>query len=250
MNAHGKLTNTNGSVVRRFHFLMPAILQGLAWPFGRFALDFFTHLTIEGRDNLKEVTRLSKEQGTGVIFAVNHTHELDFSFPLVAVSPFSPLFPMFYVVHSRKNYLKRKKLGFRRHIYGLPIFMKSWGAHPYIENQRNYAKALPYHVRLLQFGKSVCIFPEGKIKGSDSERKIHGGIGYLAETTGAITIPVAVSGVSNMDVPSFLKRKRRLKIVYGAPLLSEEVINPSLELPNRHKSAAKKIMDALDEQIN
>ena len=91
---------------------MPAFLQGFAWPLGRFLVYFFTHLKVEGSDNLKEAYKGKKMRGTGIVFIINHTHELDFLFPLVGISPFSPFFPMFYVAHGRKNILKKKDSAF------------------------------------------------------------------------------------------------------------------------------------------
>lgn len=237
-----KKDGNTAPIIRRIHFLTPAILQGIAWPLGRLALDFFCRLSIEGRENIDQALKLSREQGTGVIFAVNHTHELDFSFPLVAIPPFSPLFPMFYVTHSRDRYAATKGLGWRRYIYGFPAFLKSWGAHPYVAGQRDYTKSMPHHEHLLRCGKSVCIFPEGKIRAEDTERRVHGGVSYLAEATQSIIIPITVSGTNGMRFSEFILRKRSIVIHYGDPLSPKEVVDSNLPIPRRYQEAAKKII--------
>ncbi|MAZ67677.1 hypothetical protein CL652_02835 [bacterium] len=239
--------SVNLPTVRQLHFWAPFILQGVAWPFGRFALDFFTRLKISGRENLTTAIRNSKERGVGVVFALNHTSELDILFPLVAISPLSPLFPMFYVTHGRSRYQKETAFGWRRHIYGLPAFLVSWGAHQYIAGQNDYSKALSYHERILKMGKSVCIFPEGKIRKGASGERAHGGVGYLSEATGAIVVPVAVSGASGMSVGDFLKRRRRLRISYGTPLTHHDIVDTSLPIPERYQTAAKEIMKTIDQ---
>jgi len=215
----------------------------LAWPFGRLSVNFFTHLSIEGKENLRAAKAISRERGVGVIFAINHTHELDFLFPLVAIPPFSQLFPMFYVAHGSSAYSDNKGLGWRRYIYGLPAFLKSWGAHPYIPNQQDYTKSMPYHEKLLSLGKSVCIFPEGKIKKEGSEQTIHGGVAYLAESTNAIIIPIVVTGARGMNNSEFFKRKRHVTISYKKPTNVSDVIDSTLPIPERYQKAAEVIMD-------
>lgn len=240
-------TQTQAPKVRRLHFVTPALLQGAAWPLGRFAVDFFGRLKITGRENLEAAISKSRESGNGVIFALNHTSELDFMFPLVAIPPFSPLFPMFYVTHGRLRYLNKADFGWRRYIYGLPAFLKSWGAHQYVAGQHDYGKALAYHVQILEMGKSVCIFPEGKIKKEPGEKRAHGGVGYLSEATGAVVVPIAVSGASDMSMGDFFGRRRKLRISYGVPLSTNDIIDSSLSVPERYQEAAEKIMGIIDQ---
>lgn len=238
-------TRVRTSHVHPFQLFTPALLQGVAWPFGRFALDFFTHLKIRGRENIERAAAAAKQDNVGVLFAINHTHELDFSFPLVALPPFSQLFPMFYVAHAREKYSNTRAFGWRRYIYGLPIFLTSWGAHPYIANQRNYELAMPTHVDLLRKGKSICIFPEGKIRKDASAPRTHGGVGYLVEATNAVVVPVAVSGVQGMSFKEFLTRKRSLKISYGTPIRAAQLIDTSRRVPERYQIAAENIMGTI-----
>jgi len=245
-----KTYDTDAHKVRRMHLLLPAILQGLAWPFGRLALNFFTNLQIEGKENLKEAILESKKRKRGVIFAVNHTHELDPFLSIVSIPPTSPLFPMFYVSHDRKVYGNYKVFGIRRFIYGFPAFFTSCGAHPFISGQRDYTKSMPYHENLLNIGKSVCIFPEGKIKRNIDNNiyKIHGGVSYLAESTNSIIIPIHISGSNNMSTKDFFLRKNTVTVSYKAPIHINDIIDTTEPIPERYKNAAIKIMNNLYNQ--
>ena len=242
MTANNDTNEPTIPIVRWIDLFTPALLQGTAWPFGRLAVNFFTHLEINGKENLVAAQKISKEHGIGVIFAMNHTHELDFLFPLVAVPPTSKLFPMFYVAHGRSVYSDNQGLGWRRYVYALPIFLKSWGAHPYIANQKDYTKSMPYHEELLKIGKTVCIFPEGKIKKNDGEKKTHGGVAYLSETTNAFVVPISVSNAKGMKMSDFLKRKRYITISYGVPISPEKLLDATIPVPERYKKGAEKIM--------
>lgn len=235
--------------IKKIQLISPIILQGLAWPLGRFAVNFFTRLEIKGWKNLKIAETSRRSNKVGTIFVVNHTHELDFLFPLVALYPWSSLFPMFYVAHSRKKYNEKKGFGLRRYIYGFPAFLTSWGAHPYIADQNDYAKSMPYHKNLLSKGKSVCIFPEGRIQKDGVERKIRGGVAYLAEATGAIIVPVAISGAKGMNFSSFSKRERKIIVHYLKPLSTKDIMDTSLDVPERYKEAAEKIMDVIEDAL-
>ncbi len=231
--------NSDSTKITRMHFIMPFVLQSIAWPLGRLALHFFVRLKVEGKENLEAA---AKKNNVGIIFAVTHTHELDAVMVLSGVLPFSKLFPMFYVTRNRKKYTTTQGFGWRSYLYSFPTFFSSWGAHQYIAGQRDYTKSMPYHELLLQHGKSVCIFPEGKIVDSQGVRKMHGGVSYLSEKTNAFIVSVHISGVSNMNMSEFMTRKRRATIIYGAPVQAKNIINQSDPVPDRYQNAARLLM--------
>ena len=241
--------NNDAYRIRTLQLISPAILQGFAWPLGRWAVDFFAHLRILGKENLALAKKRRTKESVGTLFVINHTHELDFLFPLVALPPFSALFPMFYVAHSRKKYNEKKGFGIRRYIYSFPAFLTSWGAHPYIADQNDYSKSMPYHENLLRQGKSVCIFPEGRIQKEGVERKIRGGVAYLAEATNATIVPVAISNARGMSAQSFLKRKRHITVNYLPPLYAQDIVDSSLPVPERYKKSAEAIMDVIEKHL-
>jgi 1-acyl-sn-glycerol-3-phosphate acyltransferase len=61
-----------------------------------------------------------------------------------------------------------------------------------------YRASLEYTGELLDAGKWVLIFPEGRVAPERSMRRFRGGVGALAENTGAPVYPVAISGVRDL----------------------------------------------------
>src|SRR3990167_11455141 len=87
---------------------LPLILQTAIWPIMRPLFWFFLHLKIIGCENLRSLPK-------GVIFASNHTSELD-AILIPASLPFlSRFMPMFYVSRPREFY---KNSGWRQLFYG------------------------------------------------------------------------------------------------------------------------------------
>src|SRR3989344_5971123 len=86
----------------------PLVLQTAIWPATRFFFWLFLHLRVVGLENLKNLPK-------GVIFATNHSSELD---PILvpASLPFlSKFMPMFYVSRPREFY---STSGWRWFLYG------------------------------------------------------------------------------------------------------------------------------------
>ena len=243
----GTSTNTHDTapLIRTWHLIAPAILQGIAWLPGRLLLHVFMHMHVQGVPELKEAINRARREKRGIIFACNHTSELDFSFPLISVPPLSAAFPMFYVVRETASYAHNTGFGWRRHIYGFAPFFLSWGAHGYIPQQQDYAKALPYHVALLARGQSVCIFPEGRFKHSPANYRVRGGVAYLAEQTNALTVPVYIHGARGLSMRRFLKRRMHLTVTYDTALEPHEYVSSALPVPARYKEGAEALMDTI-----
>ncbi len=217
------------------HFIAPTILQGLVWPFIHLFLDVFFRMSVKGKDDLQKAIDESKESGRGLLFVLKHRSEADFIFPLVGILPLTHAFPMFYVAQDSTEYLLKKGFGWRRFFYATPYFLKAWGAYPYIKGQHDYSKSLVYFEELLRLGKSVCIFPEGKIsKAGEGIQEIHGGAGYLLEKTNAIVVPVSVS----MD-------RGKISVVYGESSNRSALLDPTKPLPERYKDSARKVLELL-----
>lgn len=185
----------------------PFLLQTLIWIPTRLALKLFYKLEVRGLENTKHLKK-------GAIFVSNHTSELD---PVLipASLPFlSSLMPMFYTSRE-KSFYKDDRFGWKQHIYG-GNFFKMWGAHEVMVGQNNYELALKNHIRIVEDGHSVCIFPEGRknITGKDIEAK--GGIAYLAYKTNAPIIPVTISGAIE---------KKKITVEFGKPLYSRDIFD-------------------------
>ncbi len=188
--------------------LPPNILQRSIWIPTRLIFHYFIHHTILGLENLSGLK-------TGVVFALNHSSELD-AVILPASLPFwSRFLPMFYLSRERKFY---QNSGWRRYLYG-GLFFKLWGAYTVDAGKKDYAVALKNHITMLNEGKSICIFPEGKVSPDGSVRKGHGGVSYLAWESGHPVVPVAIEGAWHMTLSDFLLRRRTVTIRFGKPFL-------------------------------
>ncbi len=221
---------TNKKSLNSFFRVSPLILQTAIWPIVRPLFWFFLRLEIHGLDNLLLYTNYKRprdicvgdsKQRTedcgkcGVIFAVNHSSELD---PILvpASLPFlSPLMPFFYTSREQSFY---KTSSWRQFFYGGFLFTL-WGSHSLHSGTRNYEESLATHIRLLEDGKSVCIFPEGrKTKDGSVGAIAHGGVAYLSFRTHAPVIPVRIKGVFQLTAREFLLRRRSVSVVFGQPL--------------------------------
>lgn len=247
-----------------FFFFSPLVLQTAIWPIVRPFFRFFLRLEILGLEGLRKVVHTYGRRHMppiGVIFAVNHSSELD---PILvpASLPFlSPLMPFFYTSREQAFY---KTSGWRQFFYG-GFFFKLWGSHPVHSGKQNYAESLKTHIELLIKGKSVCIFPEGrKTRDGTVGTEAHGGVAFLAYRAGAPVVPVRIKGVFQMTFSEFLFRKRSVVVVFGKPLslaelfytndkrsrdicvggLHENVFSPSLA---EIKSAATRVLNAIQQ---
>jgi len=218
----------------------PTILQTLVYPFTWVGFRFFARISIVGKENIRGHKR-------GAIFAVNHASELDPILIPATLYPFSRLMPMFYIARERAFYGKK---GLSRYIYG-GTFFKIWGAYPASVGTGDYELALKHHIRILEHGKSVCIFPEG---GKSRDGKVNdgkSGVAYLLWRTGAPVIPVALHGHYQMGLHGFFSRARTISVSYGKPITREELFGSDAEVtpPTREdlKAATHIIMSRIRE---
>lgn len=190
----------------------PFILQNLIWVPTRFVYKFFAHFKIRGGENLSGLPK-------GVIFAVNHSSELD-PITLTGALPFmSRFYPMFYVSREKSFY---KKSGWRQKIYG-GLFFKAWGAYPAYPGLKNYSQSLINHIKLLIDSKSVCIFPEGVRTKNGTIGDGKGGVAYLSWATGRPIVPVGINGSFHCDIISFFSRKKHIGLTFGHPIYPREL---------------------------
>lgn len=172
--------------------LSALLIQGIVWPFAYPVLRYYLKVRIVGKHHIRHAARLRKalqrkhQRKVGVLFVSNHIGELDFARIISGMSPFHSLMPIFFVGDSGKRY-NDPTFGFRRHLYKLDTFLKLSGVYPVIRGTKNYETALSTHTQILTSGHSLCIFPEG---GYSHKGEIHGGGGYLAESTGCIIVPI------------------------------------------------------------
>lgn len=224
------------------YFILPVLCQKIIWIPTRVALILFGRLTIKGRQNLVGITG-------PVIFAVNHSSEID-PFMVPASLPFFSRFsPLFYAVRDKSFYVN---VGWRKHLFN-DWFIKMWGGYSAIVGLRDYEKSLEDHIAILRDGGSFCVFPEGGITKDGKLRPAKGGISFLAHSAPSTIVPVSISGVYNMSPLDFFLRKRRIVIHFGEPIKSEELYSkigqPHVSGQSVWKAEADYIMRKVGELI-
>ncbi len=219
---------------------LPNALQRLIWIPTRLLFFFFIHLKIRGATELKRIPR-------GVIFAVNHSGELDSLIVPAALPFFSTHLPMFYTSREKSFY---KRSGWRQSFYG-GTFFKLWGAYPVRVGTHNYEESLSRHVEFLRDGRSICIFPEGGTTPDGNLRPAKGGIAYLAWRTGSPIIPVRISNIWKLGFRGFISRKRNVTISFGNALFTKELFEFCKGVPvvneerDDFKQAAQRVMEEI-----
>ena len=214
--------------------LPPLILQTLIWIPTRIVLKYMYHLEIRGLEHIKNLNR-------GVVFAANHTSELD-AILIPACLPFlSKHMPMFYTCRE-KSFYKDKRFGWKKHIYG-GIFFNVWGAFEVAVGKKDYTQALAQHEHILKDGHSVCIFPEAKKNPEEFDLRAKGGVAYLAFAAHVPIVPVKIEGAVKKD---------KIVVSFGKPLYEKDLFpNPNAptisESKNDFKDAAALVMKKIRE---
>ena len=227
--------------MKKFYFLPPFITQTLVWIPIRLTLWFFAHFEVRGFENIRQLPR-------GIIFANNHGSELD---PIIipASLPFLSRFsPIFYTSREKSFY---KKSGWRQRFYG-GTFFKILGAYSVHAGKHDYELSLKDHVNFLKNKMSICIFPEGRKTTDGTIKEAHGGVAYLALQSSVPIVPVAIVGSYQMTLWEFLRRTRKISVIFGKPIFPNEIfkdlqtVTPTVE---DYKAAAKMVMWRVHELI-
>lgn len=197
----------------------PLILQKLIWIPTRLILKFFGRLEVVGLENLNDLK-------SNVIFACNHTSELDPILLPASLPFFSRFSPMFYTSRTKDLY---GNSGWRSFFYG-GNFFKLWGSYPVFIGLKDYEKSMRHHISIVEDGGSMCVFPEGKITIDGNIQPAKGGVSYLAYRTKKTIVPVRFVGAYGITLTQFLTRKRHLKVIFGKPLNIIDERNTSLSL--------------------
>jgi 1-acyl-sn-glycerol-3-phosphate acyltransferase len=191
----------------RLYRLWPLLFQKLIWIPTRLLLGICGRLEVVGLENLEGI------RGP-VIFAANHSSEID-PFMVPASLPFFSRFsPLFYAVRDKSFYDTN---GWRKHLFNT-WFINLWGGYEARAGIRDYGASLERHIELLQNGQSFCIFPEGGITKTGYVGPAKGGISYLAHSSPSTIVPVAISGVYGMSPMDFFLRRRSIVVKFGTPI--------------------------------
>lgn len=150
--------------------------------------------SVEGADNIP----LSGP----VLIAPIHRSNVDFAFTLF-ISP-------------RKVFFMAKDGVFRVPLLG-PLLTRL-GAFP-VKRDSADRESLRLSEEVLRRGQALVMFPEGTRKEGDTVEPLHDGAMFLAARTGAMVVPVGISGSDRaMPVGARLPRFSKIHIVVGKPI--------------------------------
>lgn len=202
-----------------FPNIFAKISQYVVSPLAILLFKFFGRLEVVGRENLEAVDGQ-------VILAGGHRHELDVVGVTTALLG-TRFMPMYYVSMA-KNYYKH--LGWHARIfYGGPLF-KLLGAYPVYKGTGSLAKSLTNHDKLIEDGRTVIIYPEGRLTRDGSYDSPRAGVGYLMAKHKLPIVPFTTNGLWNLSMKDWLLRKGKITVVFGPAIYPQEV----LQDPDKH----------------
>ncbi len=208
--------------MKKFYYIPPLILQTLIWIPTRIFFKLLYSYSVNGLENLKELNK----NKSGVIFAVNHSSELD-PIMIPASLPFlSHMMPVFYVSREQKFY---KSSGWRQHFYG-GRFFNIWGAYNAYTGLRNYDLALRHHINILNDGKSICIFPEGHKTRDGNIGEGKPGVSFLSYKTNSPIVPVKISGLYKPLAQKDKLGRTKLEVIFGKPIYPKYLFSEAISL--------------------
>ncbi len=173
----------------------------------------------------------AKVPSTGpVIIAPNHLSYID----PPAVAGVSP---------RRLSFMAKEEL-FKIPIFG--PFIRSAGAFP-VQRGASDAHAIRKAKELLQNGKALLLFPEGKRGDGKTLLPVSSGVAMLAKRTKAKIVPVGIIGTHHM-LPKNAKKLRRTKIqvIFGQPFTYDEVAIGDSEQEKRKTFIARLEKDIVE----
>jgi 1-acyl-sn-glycerol-3-phosphate acyltransferase len=221
----------------KLYRFFPLLSQKLIWLPTRFVLFFFAHLEVRGLEKISDVK-------SNVIFATNHSSEIDPFLVPASLSFFSRFSPLFYATRERSFY---DRSGWRKYLFG-GWFINIWGGYTVQAGQRDYEKSLKSHIEIIKEKQSFCIFPEGGINRDPSVMVAHGGVIYLSEVGNCPIIPVGTSGTINTTVKDFFLGRKKIVVTFGSPIYSADRIKTSSD-PNKYKVEAEYVMTKVKELV-
>jgi 1-acyl-sn-glycerol-3-phosphate acyltransferase len=218
----------------KLYFILPYIMQIIV---AKIIIKIFFNFNIKGIENLRGLSN-------GVIFASNHASELDPILVTASIPISTGLLPLFYVSKDKSFY---NKMGWRRIFYGGFIF-KICGAYPSYSGVRDYGTSLSNHIKFLEDGYSLCIFPQGKRVKNGEVSKIKGGVAYLSYKTKKPIIPVAIFDIPRISLINIFFKRKLIQVKIGRPLYVDDLFNNITPIDNdrtEYHIVAERIMSEI-----
>lgn len=128
-------------------------------------------------------------------------------------------------VPRRITFMAKQEL-FRHSLMGLVV--RAYGAFP-VSRDRFDREALHHALEILNHGKVLGMFPEGKRSFSHQLQEIQPGTAFIAARSGAPIVPVGISGSEQVRGIRFIVRRPSIIVRIGRPfnLPSNEDIRPN-----------------------
>lgn len=222
--------------------MIPKLFQQfIYWPVYLLLKSLFRY-RIEGRENLKGL------ENKPVIFASNHATFMDpqicgTAMPRNSFIPKS-FFPVRFVTAKEyANWLKNP--AYFPFSLIVAAYVRLNGAIPVARGLKNIEQNLAEAVKILKSGGKVWIYPEGKQTMDGNLQPGKKGTAYLHQITGAVIVPVGISGNFKMFYPLEL-----LKFIFGFKKLTARIGKPIYSFGGvSPEENTKKIMSAIAELI-
>lgn len=220
--------------------IVPFIIQNLFFVFFLPIYNFFIKLEIRGRENLKGL------KGP-IILAPNHTSELDPTVIPLIFPVFSKFLPIYSVIYPIAKY-KTPDWKWRRYVYSR-FFFCILGGYPTYSGFQNYETSLKDHIKLLEKGRTVCIFPEGKCTTDGKLRPARGGLGFLAHRTNATVVPIVINTLFDLKSWDFILCRKKVVITILPPILAKDLIKSESPNVEDFKYASQKVLDEIGKYL-
>ncbi len=221
-------------------FLMGLIaeaFQVLTWMVMRVTFLIFGKLTVTGLENIKDI------KGS-VIFAPNHSNDMDPIFLRAALPVHSRQTPLYFITHPFKVYSQIADSKFTEVFYKFVPFGLI-GAVPFIQGSGDYGTSLRNHIKLLRQGRSVCIFPEGRVTKDGSLGEPRGGVTYMAQVTHRPIIPVAISGTFQLTRKKFFTTRPYITVHFSRAQYAGDIVPTAYPHKTRYHKAAASIFSRI-----
>ncbi len=230
-----------------FYVFFPVVMRALLWLPIWIILNFFCKFKVHGLENLSDICGIN-----GILFVGNHASQVDpiaVNVALPFVSAYTPLFPATDAPKVLKE--NKKSFGLLYYAYSLPFFFRIFGGYPLFAKKGDFTEALPYQIELLQKGRSVLIFPEGKRTQDGKLGIVRPGVAFLLHHTNTTVVPVSISGTHNVSSLTFLRRKHTIIIRFGKPISRKDIFanNKNPDEQDLRRGAAE-IMSEVEELLH
>jgi len=210
------------------------LVQGTAAIIARIVLVVVARMEVRGRENLRDLPKK-------VIFAANHTNDIDSVLVRNALPLFSHFTPLIAVARNYEDY---GWTGWKALVYR-NAFFRLLGAYPSYRGLRDYARSLRVIIQIARMQQSVLIFAGGKQHTAAERVRVRGGTGYLSWATGYTVVPVSISGSYGFGVHSFLRRPRII-VCFGKPYTKSALFGDSKPTVAACRATTAKVVDEIE----